>query len=284
MAGPAVPRNLAATIGRVFAFVAFLLVCWAGATWFVTPPLIWLARRTDHVLRVDLYSELVAALGATAIMLRSIDRRPWADIGLSRSSVRVRVMFTGWCVGTGANVFTCVVLLVAGLLHFVPPTDDGGWLGAAVRVTLVLLPAALAEEVICRGYLLTVVRDSVGARAAVVLTSVMFGLLHLKNPGATVASVLVVTLSGLLLATVRIQSDSLYAAWMAHFAWNWTMAVPFHALVSGIRFEAPGYRAVTLDPSWLSGGEWGPEGGLIAAVGMMLGLAYFYVRPRRKES
>ena len=278
------PRNIAATIGRVFAFVAFLLVCSAGAYWFITPPLIWLARQTEHVIRVDVYAELVAALVATAIMLRSIDRRSWADIGLSRDAARNRPMCAGWCVGTAANAFTCTVLLAAGLLGFVPNTDDGSWIGAAFRVMLVLLPAALAEEVICRGYLLTVIRDSVGTRAAVVLTSAVFGLLHLKNPGATLASVLVVMLSGLLLATVRIRLNSLYAAWMAHFAWNWTMAVPFHALVSGIRFEAPGYRAVTLEPSWLSGGEWGPEGGLIAALGMTLGLAYFYARRRREES
>ena len=248
------------------------------------PPLIWLARQTDHVIRVDVYAELVAALVASAIMLRSIDRRPWADIGISREARRSPRMFSGWCVGSGANAFTCGVLVAAGLLRFMPNTDDGSWFGAAFRVTLVLLPAALAEELICRGYLLTVVRDSIGARAAVILTSVMFGLLHLKNPGATVASVFVVTLSGILLATVRIRLNSLYAAWMAHFAWNWMMAVPFHALVSGIRFDAPGYRAVTVEPSWLSGGDWGPEGGLIAALGMTLGLAYFYARPRREES
>ena len=53
------------------AFVGFLVVCAAGAQWFVQPPLIWLARHTDHVIRVDVYAELVAALAATAIMLRS---------------------------------------------------------------------------------------------------------------------------------------------------------------------------------------------------------------------
>jgi membrane protease YdiL (CAAX protease family) len=268
----------------VVAFVAFLVVCSVGASWFITPRLIWLARQTDHVIRVDVYAELVAALAATAIMLRSIDQRLWADVGLARASLRIRALLIGWWVGAGANAFTCCVLVGAGLLRFVAAPDDGSWLGAALRVTLVLLPAALAEEVICRGYLLTVIRDSVGTRAAVVLTSVMFGLLHLKNPGATAASVLVVMLSGLLLATVRIRLNSLYAAWMAHLAWNWTMAVPFHALVSGIRFDAPGYRAVTQGPSWLSGGDWGPEGGLIAAVGMSLGLAYFYARRRREES
>lgn len=260
------------------------MVCAGGAQWFVEPPLIWLARRSDHVIRVDVYAELVAALAATAVMVRSIDRRAWADVGLGRRAVQARLMVSGWLVGLGANGFTCVVLLSVGLLQFVSAPRDDSWVGAAFRVTLVLVPAALAEEVICRGYLLTVIRDSVGTRAAVGLTSVMFGMLHLRNPGATVSSVLVVIVAGLLLGTVRVRTDSVYAAWMTHLAWNWTMAVPFHALVSGIRFEAPGYRGVTQGPSWLSGGEWGPEGGLVAALGIMLGWVWFYGRPGRKES
>jgi hypothetical protein len=113
----------------------------------------------------------------------------------------------------------------------------------------------------------------------------MFGLVHLMNPDASAFSLAIVTLSGLLLATVRLALKSLYAAFMAHLAWNWVMAVPLHAPVSGLPFESPGYQAMTTGPSWLSGGKWGPEGGLIAALGMLGGLAYFYyTRPRREES
>lgn len=262
------------------------MACSIGAQWLVVPPLIWLARRTDHVIRVDKYAELAAALAATAIMLRSIDRRPWADVGLARSAVRVRAMVVGWCVGVGANAFTCASLLAVGFLQFAPAAagEDGSWLGAALRVSLVLVPAALGEEIICRGYLLTIIRDCVGTRGAVMITSLLFGLLHIPNPGATPASVLVVVLSGVLLATVRLRFDSLYAAWMTHLAWNWTMTVPFHALVSGLRFEAPYYRAVTSGPAWISGGAWGPEGGVVAAAGMSLGLGYFYLRRGREES
>ena len=285
-AGPRRPRDILPNIARAVAFVAFLAACSIGSSWLVEPPLIWLARRTDHVMRVDKYAELVAALAATAIMLRSIDRRPWADVGMSRAACRGRALAVGWIVGAGTNAFTCASLLAVGLLQFMPAAvgDDGSWTGAALRVTLVLVPAALGEEIVCRGYLLTIIRDAVGTRGAVVFTSLLFGLLHLPNPGATAASVLVVILAGLLLAIVRIRFDSVYAAWMTHLAWNWTMAVPFHALVSGIRFEAPGYRALSVGPAWLSGGEWGPEGGMFAAVGLSLGLGFFYWRRSREES
>ena len=73
---------------------------------------------------------------------------------------------------------------------------------------------------------------------------------------------------------MRIVLDSLYAAWAAHAAWNWIMAVPFHASVSGISFDAPDYRTVSHGPAWATGGGWGPEGGVAAAVGMLAGLFY----------
>jgi hypothetical protein len=34
---------------------------------------------------------------------------------------------------------------------------------------------------------------------------------------------------------------------------------------------------------WITGGEWGPEGGLAAALGMLAGLAYLYRTRRRRE-
>ena len=164
------------------------------------------------------------------------------------------------------------------------PAAAGSSLGAAARITLFLLPAALAEEVLCRGYLLTVVRDRIGTTGAVVTTSLAFGALHLSNPGWTVASVGVVALAGVFLAAVRIAYDSLYAAWAAHLAWNWVMAVPLHAPVSGLRFEAPDYRTVSTGPAWATGGAWGPEGGVAAALGMLVCLGFLYARRRREES
>jgi membrane protease YdiL (CAAX protease family) len=230
------------------------------------------------------YSTLAGVFVATVIMLRSIDRRPWADIDLTRTAANGRTLLTGWVAGALSIGLACAVLWATGLLHFVPSPGNVSWPGAALRISLVLIPASLAEELMLRGYLLTIVRETVGTRAAVIGTSVMFGLLHLANPGSTATSLIVVMLAGVFLATVRLALNSLWAAWMAHLAWNWMMAVVLHASVSGIEFQASGYKAVTAGPAWLSGGEWGPEGGLVAAFGLIAGLTYFYSRHRREES
>ena len=276
-------RLYAAAIGRILLFVLLVALCAVAADALLSPLLVWLVGRTGQRVRIDMFVELAAALGATAIMVRAIDKRPWADVGLARDAATGRRLATGWLIGTGAIVASCGVLALTRLLRFVPAVGDD-WMGAALRITAVLVPSALAEELLCRGYLLTVVRDRVGVRWAVLLTSMMFGLLHLSNPGATAESVALVTLAGIFLAAVRVVLDSLYAAWMAHLAWNWVMAVPLHAAVSGVRFESPEYQAVTTQPAWVSGGAWGPEGGLMAGLGMIGGLAYLYTRRRREES
>jgi hypothetical protein len=69
---------------------------------------------------------------------------------------------------------------------------------------------------------------------------------------------------------------------MAHFAWNWTMAAVFHVAVSGLPLEGPGYRYVDAGPDWATGGQWGPEGGLPAAVGMAGGMALLLSWRRRR--
>jgi len=276
-------RLYAAAIGRILLFALLVALCAIAADALLSPVLVWIIGRTGQRIRVDMFVELAAALGATAIMVRSIDKRPWSDVGLSRDAASAKHLATGWTIGAAAILGACAVLALTGLLRFVP-TSTSGWIGAAVRITVVLVPSALAEELLCRGYLLTVVWERVGVRWAVLLTSMMFGLLHLTNPGATAESVALVTLAGIFLAAVRVVLNSLYAAWMAHLAWNWVMAVPLHAAVSGVRFESPEYQAVTTQPAWVSGGAWGPEGGLLAGLGMISGIAYLYTRRRREES
>jgi membrane protease YdiL (CAAX protease family) len=177
--------------------------------------------------------------------------------------------------GALAIGLACALLLAAGWLRIVPG-PEGSSLAAAGSLTLFLVVAALGEEVISRGYLLTALRDGLGDRVAVGVTSVLFGAAHLQNAGVTAQSFLIVVLAGVFLGAIRIAFRSVYASTAAHVAWNWMLAVAFHASVSGIRFEAPDYRTVSQGPVWLTGGQWGPEGGVAAALGMFLGLGYLY--------
>jgi membrane protease YdiL (CAAX protease family) len=228
------------------------------------------------------WSILLGLLGGHVIMLRWVDRRPWSSIGLGREDARAGAWLWGFVIGVLAIGIPIALLIAFGWLDAMP-SRPGSWIGAALRLSIFLLPAALNEELLFRGYLFALFREKLGTWVTLAATSILFGLVHFQNTGSAVGSIALVTLAGVFLGAVLIATRSLYAAWMAHFAWNWTMAVLFHTAVSGLPLEAPNYRFVDGGPDWATGGVWGPEGGIPAGLGMLAGLSYLLSRRRRRE-
>ena len=227
--------------------------------------------------------EALSMLAGTAAALRYVDKRPWRDVWLGRDAARPALIGFGFVVGALAIGIPTTMLVAGRWLRETGGAPGSVW-AAAFRITLMLLPAALTEELATRGYILSVLRGWWGWSWAIVVTSLVFGLLHLANAGATIGSVALVTLAGVFLSAVLYATRSLYAAWAAHFAWNWTMAVLFHTAVSGLPLEAPRYRYVDAGPDWATGGEWGPEGGVPAGLGMGAGAGIAYAFARRARS
>jgi CAAX protease family protein len=225
---------------------------------------------------------LLAAWLAHYIMLRWVDHKSWSYVGLGAEQCTSRALVIGLALGS-----LCILVPSAGLLLAHDLTLVTGlqgrhdWLVLAWGGALLFLPQSLVEEMLSRGYLFSALRDWVGEIGALAFTSVGFGLLHKGNPGATAQSVSVVVLAGIFLGAILVITRSLYAAWMAHFAWNWSMADLLHAPVSGMRFPYSGYRVDDSGPDWLTGGSWGPEGGVAAAVGMIAGIALLIAWRRR---
>lgn len=222
------------------------------------------------------WSFLVAGIVAHQVMLRRVDGRPWSFVGLGVRQASVGRLAVGLVLGSACILLPSGVLLLARWLQAEPvsasTTTVGAWLLYAATLALFFLPQSLAEELLARGYLFATAREAIGWKGALLLTSLIFGLLHLGNPGANVQSTALVTLAGVFLGGILLLTDSLYAAWMAHFAWNWSMAAVLHTSVSGLPTMAPGYRVVDSGPDWATGGSWGPEGGAGAALGMLVGL------------
>lgn len=232
-----------------------------------------LSRTLGEPVPMYPFSMLVGVLGGCWAGIRFVDVAPWSIMGLGAGTWHPRKLVLGAGAGTAAIAATMSVLWLAQQLRFesVPASAFIGdsWAGTAFRLLLVLGPAALWEELAFRGYLYAVAEESGNRLLARMSTSVAFGLVHLTNPGAGVRTTCIVMLAGWCLCLVR-ERIGLPGAWTAHLAWNWVMAAVLHVPVSGLPFATPGYRAVVNGPDWLSGGSWGPEGGAIAALVLMV--------------
>ena len=233
-------------------------------------PLVQWAR--EYRVPLDQLGALLA-LGAASWFCLRLDGRgvpAWTRVGLARADWNVRSASYGFAVGALAILVPCALLLATGRFSFENVATPESWWVATRSALFILTPAALVEELAMRGYPFTALRESLGAGWAVALTSIVFALLHLFNPAPTMMSTATVALAGVLLAAVRLATGSLVAAWTAHLAWNLMQAAALHAPVSGLPLGTPGYRLLDHGPVWLTGGAWGPEGGLAAAAGMLV--------------
>ncbi|MGI8402567.1 MAG: CPBP family intramembrane glutamic endopeptidase [Gemmatimonadaceae bacterium] len=278
----ALPPRASLFLGTVWRIVAFYAICIAVLIVLQT------LASVMHVLgKIDpeniLYQwcSLVAVVVATWIMLRRVDRLPWSELGLDRAAASPPVVIRGAVLG-GLTIGAASLLLLSMHMLRIDATAPGSWWGEAGRSTIVLLPAAFFEELFIRGYVFALLRRAAGWKMALIVTSIVFGLLHVANPGADSESILAVIVAGFFLGGILLATRSLYAAGAAHFAWNWVMAGGMHIAVSGMPPHDPNYKVAETGPDWLTGGLWGPEGGAAAVAAMFVVFFYLYGRNRRR--
>jgi membrane protease YdiL (CAAX protease family) len=229
----------------------------------------------------------VASVAAGWSMLAAVERvdDPLATLGLALRPNVPREVLQGLLVGAGAIFVVWLLLLVSGALEV---SRASASFPSTSKILLTLLFAATFEEILFRGYLLQLIADATRPWVAVVVTSVLFGMAHNSNPGATALSAVNTTLAGVMLAVALLRTRSLWLPSVAHFAWNATMGVILGLPVSGLalsdRWLASDLEAGVV-PAWWSGGGYGPEGGLVLTVvvaPLSLWLAFSrWLRPAR---
>ena len=142
----------------------------------------------------------------------------------------------------------------------------------AFAVLFILATGAMAEEVAFRGYPFQRLVEAMGGTAAVVFSSALFGVVHLRNPHASVFSLINTIVIGAMLAVAYLRTQALWLPWGLHFGWNLTLGFVFGLPVSGIPQFAVVVRGAAEGPGWLTGGAYGIEGGAAGTLGVVAGL------------
>ncbi|MCU1253218.1 MAG: family intrarane metalloprotease [Edaphobacter sp.] len=192
-------------------------------------------------------------------------------LGLPKRLTAGREWMLGAALGWGLVVLAVLPMAVAGTLHVQFWTQPRAF-GLLLLNLVTLAVAALAEEVAFRGYSYRRLIEATGPVAATTLMSLLFGLGHVLNPGATWASTLVTILAGVLLSLAWLRTHGLWLGWGLHFAWNASMGILFGLPVSGITDFASIVQTRAVGRPWLTGGEYGPEGAGITVIVLVIGI------------
>ncbi len=225
-------------------------------------------------IAVQTFPLVVGALLVNALLVRQ-RLADWEMLGWAGPSRGPRAFGRGVGIGLvmalGALLFA-VLFGSAGLELTGDPLT--AFFAVALPVLVGLAVAALAEEVLFRGFPLARLAKVAGKAGASVALAVVFAVAHLGNPEATPLGLVNIGLASLVLSAAFFTPGGIYAAWGVHLGWNAGLGVGADAPVSGIALGLPVLEFRTGGPSWVTGGAFGPEGGLAATVAMGLALIW----------
>jgi hypothetical protein len=217
----------------------------------------------------------VLAMLAYAAFVRWIERRPITDFG-RRGALRE------WAVGVALG-FAAISLTVA-VIASMGGYRITGWNPPSVLVPVLSLAifSGVVEEIISRGLMFRLLEEWLGSWAALALSALAFGLLHMANPNATLLAAAAISIeAGILLGALYMLTRRLWMAIGLHMAWNFTQGGVYGINVSGI--EVQGLLFNTMQgPPLLTGGAFGAEASLPAIViCTSLGLWVLYLAHRK---
>ena len=257
-----------------------------GALLLVLWPLNRLPSEESQILLAEILTIVVFTF-ATWLARRLLDRRSFRSLGFELNRHVLTDLAFGFVVPGvlmgGIYVFESAL----GWLHF----EGWAWQAfpteAVVRglavYSLVFVLTGYGEELVSRGYQLQNLAAGLNLPLAVFISSAIFAALHLANPGASWASVLGILGAGYFLAYAWVRTRQLWLSIGLHIGWNVFEGVVFGFPVSGLNV----FRLIQhqpAGPALITGGEFGPEGGLVVLPALVVGalLVSLYTRGRRQ--
>lgn len=275
----------------------FIIIFWIfAAVIFLLKPLFGEVTKKAFLQDYSLIIVAVLAFGATVsvtLARKFLDKRSFVSLGLKVNKKTFKDLFFGFLLsGLMAGLFFALMLALDQIrfngFNFDTENSLAGQpfdfvtymsVVSAGSLALLLLEHILVsywEELVFRGYLLQNMIDGMGIKIAIVISCLIYGLIHASNPNAGLLSSLIIVLFGFLRIYGYLTTKMLWLSMGMHIGWNF-----FQGPIFG--FAASGHTKstlidITINPGtpWLSGGEFGPEGSI--AIIPIIALALLVMR------
>jgi hypothetical protein len=240
----------------------------AQALGFIVPPR-W-GHEVSGIIAPITLQLVVGALSADSLWWLA-GWRSWKEMGWPGLAPGLGGFGRGLCLGLAMALAALLLEITVGGARLALTGETIAIYGrSAVTLIGALAVAALSEELLFRGFPLVRLADVMGPVGASLLLALGFAGLHGVNPGVTLLGLVNVAVASLSLSAIFFRLGGMPAAWGAHLGWNAGLGAGVDAPVSGIAFHVPGIEYSASGPAWITGGTFGPEGGVIGTLVMVV--------------
>jgi uncharacterized protein len=212
-------------------------------------------KSVQHIVALAIAGFAVYRAYAIFIEQRSVSELALPGMG--------REFGIGLLVGAGLYAACELVLMALGFYRI----NGLNPLSFMIPAIAMALSSGVFEELLFRGVLFRSVETWFGSWAALVVSSLVFGLSHLINPEATMEGALFIAVeAGILLAGAYMLTRRLWLSIGFHIAWNYTQSAIFSSIVSGNEAEQGLIRSTVNGPDFLTGGNFGVESSVLSLL------------------
>jgi membrane protease YdiL (CAAX protease family) len=246
-----------------------LFIVLAGLlTHFVLSPLI-LGNTADYPYWIHQVFGLYFMFGSAIIILflwvRFYEGRKISTLGFTKQGALYRYL-NGFLLGI---VINSIVIGITALMGSIEVAENSANVTgtAAIGIVVVFLfgfvVQGASEEILTRGWMLQVIGARYKPWLGVLISTILFTLLHSGNSGINLTSVINLILVAVMLALMVLNDGSLWSVCAWHSGWNWSLGNFYGLSVSGSGEKVSIFDLNTTGDSLISGGGFGPEGSLV---------------------
>ena len=229
----------------------------------------------------DLLSLLITLFSFAFISLlvffrvKVIEKRSLSSIGFNKNNW-LKKYSLGFLIGLVMMSIIVLILLLFGYITVEKnPIQPVGV--SAISSVLVMLFGWIiqgaTEEIVTRGWLLNVLSSKYNIGFGLLISSTLFGLMHLTNPNVNYIAVINIIFVGLFYGLYVIKTNDLWSVCGMHSAWNFAQGNIFGFEVSGLDVSVGSLIDLNLvGNNVITGGAFGPEAGIISTFILLVSI------------
>lgn len=207
--------------------------------------------------------------------VKVIEKRSLSSIGFNKNNW-LKKYSLGFLIGLVMMSIIVLILLLFGYITVEKNPIQPVGVSAISSVLVILfgwIIQGATEEIVTRGWLLNVLSTKYNIGVGLLISSTLFGLMHLTNPNVNYIAVINIILVGLFYGLYVIKTNDLWAVCGMHSAWNFAQGNIFGFEVSGLDVSVGSLIDLNLvGNNVITGGAFGPEAGIISTFILLVSI------------
>ncbi len=247
-------------LGLLVCFIAFIL-----AQQVVGKILEWTSLEKNYRNLIKGIIASAVVIGTYILLFTRLEKRDINELSIKGAT---EYIITGSAIGIALQSITIVVMVIAGdfTIISVNPVSN------MILPFTISFSVAIFEEILIRGIIFRILEEKFGSYISLIISAIIFGVLHLANTNSTILSSLCVGIErGLLIGAAYIYARNLWFPIAIHFSWNFMQSGIFGAITLGNENTSSLFTSRVTGNYWVTGGQFGPEGTIQAVVICLLG-------------